>query len=86
MRFANPNTMGTTPISQREMQLLRKEIETLGEIVSNERLENKVAIDELRLEMAALRSTLAKLLPGFSEEYERSYEEERQRFDPERAA
>lgn len=71
--------------SNRELQLIKKEIEAQGEFQSQERIERKTDIDSLRIELQALRETLGALLPEFQSTYSRTYDRLLRQFDPEQS-
>ena len=73
-------------ISSREIHLLKREIEILGEALSRERLHRIAELDQMHLENKALRKVLEKLLPNFGESYDSAYDELRQSFNPESQA
>ena len=66
-----------------ELALLRKELETQGELLNRERLERKEEVDRLRLELETLKCLLEELEPGFLKRYEALYAREKQSWDPE---
>lgn len=70
-------------INPSDIQLIRKEIETLGESWDKDRLERRSEIDRLRMEVHAIRDALIALIPRFDEAYRKSYNELLQSFDPE---
>lgn len=76
-------------ISPSEFHLIKKEVETFGESLSQERLERTADIDQLRLEFKALRKALDTLLPphgALEKAYVAAYDELRQIFNPESKA
>lgn len=75
--------MAQIPISQREIDLMRKEIETLGELLSQEQLDRKAEADGLKLEIAALKKTIEQLNPEAGRIYDQQREKVIQNFDPE---
>lgn len=66
-----------------DLHLLKKELEVQGELLTTERMERKTEVDELRLEVEALKKLLDRMNPGFLRSFEAAYAEERQRFNPE---
>jgi hypothetical protein len=76
--------MGETQmVRAAEIQLLKKEIEVQGELLSAEQGERRAEVDQLRLEIETLKKLMDRMSPGFLKEYEKFYREERQRFNPE---
>jgi len=69
-------------ISPTEFSLIKKELEAQGELLSSEILERKAQVEQLRMEIAALKRTLEKLQPGFTESYREIYADELQEFNP----
>lgn len=67
-----------------DVHLLKTEIQVHGEILSQERLERKAEVDELRLEIAVLKKLLEEVYPDFQSSYSAKYREQRETFDPEK--
>lgn len=66
-----------------DVQLLKKEIEVQGELLTQEKLERRAEVDELRLQIGALKRLLDQFNPGFSERFEAFYSQERLLYNPE---
>ena len=66
-----------------DLQLLHKELETMGDDLDRERLELRGEIDDLKIQIQALKKSLNQLLPGFDASWKKAYDEELQSFDPE---
>jgi hypothetical protein len=66
-----------------EIDLLKKGLENLGDTLVNERLERKAEVDKLRLQLEAIRRTLERHLPDFVAQYEKTYRDLVQYYDPE---
>jgi hypothetical protein len=75
--------MQHTPISHSEFQLLEKKVESLGESLSKDRLENRAAIDELKIEIATLRRALEGMSPALAGKIRGLREEIIREYDPE---
>ena len=72
------------PPSPSDFHMIKKELETVGELLNSEQLERKAGIDKLMITVEALKRTLSIMMPGFTEQYRRTYEDSIQAFDPER--
>lgn len=66
-----------------EIHLIHKEIEVQGELIQSERLERKTEIDQIRLELKALKHLLEEMQPGFLERFETLFIKEKQSWNPE---
>jgi hypothetical protein len=66
-----------------EIHLVLKEIEAQGELLTREVNERRAEIDQLRLELETLKKMMEKIKPGFLQDYQNYYEEERQNYNPE---
>lgn len=60
-------------VSPAEIDLLKKEMEALAEVVSKERLEREAELTRIQLEIEALKLTLADRIPAFMDTYKRNY-------------
>jgi hypothetical protein len=76
--MADLNRAGTS-----ELHLLKKEIEVQGEVLSDEKLERRAEVDQLRLEIDTLKKAIDRIHPGFEREFRRIYDEERESHNPE---
>ncbi len=65
------------------IELLRKEVETLTDVLERDILELQARLDQLRLEHEAVRRTLGEIIPEFESRYREVYNDLLQRFDPE---
>lgn len=70
-------------ITPKEFHLLMQEIAALGDLLKDERLKRREAIDNLNIEVMALRKTLANYHPDFDHRYESVQTDLIHRFDPE---
>lgn len=75
--------MAQTTGKPSEIELLKMEMETLGEQLEQERLDRKTEVNLLKLEMEALRQSLQKFAPEFDRYYHDVREDLNQHFDPE---
>ncbi|HUP57646.1 MAG TPA: hypothetical protein VM598_09360 [Bdellovibrionota bacterium] len=66
-----------------DIQRLRRELEAQGELLMQERLDRKAEVDELSLEIEALKQLLARMHPGFLARYQETLVEERRIWNPE---
>jgi len=66
-----------------DVHLLKKEMEVQGELLNQERLERKLEVDRLRLELVSLKRLFEEIHPGFLSRFEKTYEEERLTWNPE---
>jgi hypothetical protein len=66
-----------------ELGLLQKQADALGELLDNERLERKADLDKLKIELEAIKHTLASLLPEFTHRFLATHAEFVRRYDPE---
>ncbi|MFZ9596644.1 MAG: hypothetical protein ACO3A2_11285 [Bdellovibrionia bacterium] len=57
-----------------------------GDFMEQERLERKSQVDQLRLELQALKQVMENLYPGFLALWNEAYEKERLSWDPEAAS
>ncbi|MCM2279915.1 MAG: hypothetical protein NDJ89_17715 [Oligoflexia bacterium] len=78
--------MTQTQVSPRDLQLLRQEVEALGEFLNRERLDRVADYDRLKLELAAIKATLQRLNPQFERVYKTTYADLVQNYDPEAKA
>lgn len=67
----------------KDIQALRSQLGALGELLDRERLERMAEIDELRLELQAMKKLGEELTPGFSQKFEQTLHQERWRWNPE---
>lgn len=66
-----------------DLNLLRKEIESIGELLNQEKLERRSEIDLLKMKFEALKKSIGQELSNFREKYEEIEKELVQNFDPE---
>jgi hypothetical protein len=71
------------PMTSSESDLLRRQIESIGDAQARERLENRAAFDELRIEIETLRRAVQDLSPELANRIGELRQELIQRFDPE---
>ncbi|MEO5968327.1 MAG: hypothetical protein ABIQ95_00245 [Bdellovibrionia bacterium] len=69
-----------------EFHLLMQEIVALGETFKDERLKRREAIDNLNIQVMALRQTLTHFHPDFDHKYSSVQTDLIHRFDPETGA
>lgn len=65
-----------------ELHLLQKEIEVQGDLLNQEQLERQSEIDDLRLELNALKRQFEQLYPGFLKDFAKFYEREKEIWNP----
>ena len=73
----------TQPLRPTEISLLRTEVEAMGEILATERIDRKAEEDRIRIELEAIKKTLADLVQDFESRYQKKYAEILQNYDPE---
>jgi hypothetical protein len=66
-----------------ELHLLKKEIEVQGEVLGDEKIERRAEIDQLKLELDALKKAIDRFRPGFLQSYRQIYDEEKKSHNPE---
>jgi hypothetical protein len=67
----------------RELRLIQKELESLGEALEDERLGNRSEIDRLKVQLEAIKQALDACVPGFKAAFDRSQDDLKQHYDPE---
>ena len=75
--------MSLPKVSLSEPELLRKEIESLGESLDRERLELRSQIERLKVEFEALKLAMTRTLPEFATDFDRAWSEKLQSYNPE---
>ncbi|MCM2324593.1 MAG: hypothetical protein NDJ90_15140 [Oligoflexia bacterium] len=78
--------MTQSHVSPRDFELLKKEVEALGDSVNKDRLDLVADADKLRLEIEALRTALQRMSPEFGRLYTEAYSDLVQNFNPEAQA
>lgn len=66
-----------------EIRLLKKEIEAQGDFLNQERLERVTEVDQLKIEIEAIKESLREVFPDFLDIFERSYGKILQTYNPE---
>lgn len=64
-------------------EILKKELMVQSEQLSREILERKAEVDRLKIEIQSLKRLLEQRQPGTLLQYEKIYDEECRKFDPE---
>lgn len=75
--------MQQTKINPSEIQWIENQLASLSENWDREKLDRKGEIDQLRMELVALRTALALIFPEFDAIYRKAYSEQIQQYDPE---
>ena len=68
---------------QQQFHLMQREIEALGSLIKETKLDLLAAIDSLKIEVEVIKTFMERHHPGFSESYPRLREEVVQTIDPE---
>jgi hypothetical protein len=66
-----------------EVTTLKQELLVQAELLENEKLERKAEVDRLRLELQTLKNLFEQAQPGFIDQLNKLYENERLNYDPE---
>ena len=68
---------------QQQFHLMQREIEAVGSLTKETKLDLLAAIDSLRIEIEVIKRFIERHHPGFAESYPRLREEAVQAIDPE---
>jgi hypothetical protein len=66
-----------------ELHLLKKELEAQGELLSQERLDRRADVDQLRLELESFKQLIERLHPGAIAKLREIYAKESRSWNPE---
>ncbi len=72
-----------TQISPQEFHLFKKEVESLGEDITEEKLERRLQVNHLKVELEVIKQVLAQHWPDFLEQCEKTYSKILLEYNPE---
>ncbi len=72
-----------TQISPQEFHLFKREVESLGEDITEEQMERRLQVSHLKVEIEAIKQVLAQQWPDFPEKCEKTYSKMLLEYDPE---
>jgi hypothetical protein len=71
-----------TQISPQEFHLFKREVESLGEDMTEEQMERRLQVSHLKLELEAIKQVLVQHWPDFLEQCEKTYAKMLLEYDP----